>query len=156
MAGIVTSRLTTKMSSISMLLDYALLFLSALVAATIMPFYSEAFLYVLLQEAPSPVLPIFVATVGNVLGACINWWLGKEILRFKDHRWFYFNDGQIEKAQRGFQRFGLWTLLFSWVPIIGDPLTLIAGVLKVRFWIFLCLVTAGKAARYGVVAWLAF
>lgn len=155
MAGIVTSRLTTKTPSISMLLDYALLFLSALIAATIMPFYSEAFLYVLLQEAPSPLLPIFVATAGNVLGACVNWWLGREILRFRDRRWFYFSDPQIEKAQRGFQRYGLWTLLFSWVPIIGDPLTLIAGVLKVRFWVFLSLVTIGKAARYGVVAWLA-
>ena len=139
----------------SMLLDYVLLFLSAFIAATIMPFYSEAFLYVLLQEAPSPLLPIVVATVGNVLGACINWWLGREILRFRDRRWFYFNDQQIDKAQRGFQRYGLWTLLFSWVPIIGDPLTLIAGVLKVRFGIFLCLVTIGKAARYGFIAWLA-
>lgn len=138
-----------------MLLDYALLFLSAFIAATILPFYSEAFLFVLLQETPTPLLPILVATTGNVLGACLNWWLGTQILRFRDRRWFYFNDKQIEKAQREFQHYGLWTLLFSWMPIIGDPLTLIAGVLKVRFPVFLILVTLGKAARYAAIAWFA-
>ncbi|MCB1666457.1 MAG: DedA family protein [Pseudomonadales bacterium] len=138
-----------------MLTEYLLLFLSAFIAATILPFYSEAFLYVLLQSAPSPLWPVLIATVGNVLGSCVNWWLGRSILQFRHRRWFYFNDGQIERAQRGFQRYGLWTLLFAWVPVLGDPLTLIAGVLRVRFGVFVLLVTIGKAARYCVIAWLA-
>lgn len=138
-----------------MLTEYALLFLSAFIAATVLPFYSEAFLYVLLQSAPSPLWPVLIATTGNVLGSCVNWWLGRGILHFRHRRWFYFNDEQIERAQRGFQRYGLWTLLFAWVPVLGDPLTLIAGVMRVRFRIFVLLVTIGKAARYGLIAWLA-
>lgn len=138
-----------------MLTEYALLFLSAFIAATVLPFYSEAFLYVLLQSAPSALWPVLIATAGNVLGSCVNWWLGRGILHFRHRRWFYFNEEQIERAQRGFQRYGLWTLLFAWVPVIGDPLTLIAGVMRVRFRIFVLLVAIGKAARYGVIAWLA-
>ena len=138
-----------------MLTEYALLFLSAFIAATVLPFYSEAFLYVLLQSAPSALWPVLIATAGNVLGSCVNWWLGRGILHFRHRRWFYFNEEQIERAQRGFQRYGLWTLLFAWVPVIGDPLTLIAGVMRVRFRVFVLLVTIGKAARYGVIAWLA-
>lgn len=137
-----------------MIVDYLLLFFSALIAATLLPFYSEAFLYWVLQESPSMIIPLLIATTGNVLGACINWWLGREILRFKDRRWFYFNDTQIARAQQGFQRYGKWTLLLSWLPLIGDPLTLIAGMMKVRFRVFLLLVTLGKASRYLLIAWL--
>lgn len=138
-----------------MIVDYLLLFFSALIAATILPFYSEAFLYWVLQEHGNTVIPLVIATTGNVLGACINWWLGREILRFRHRRWFYFDDQQIARAQQGFQRYGVWTLLLSWVPIIGDPLTLIAGMMRVRFRVFLLLVTIGKASRYLFIAWLA-
>jgi len=142
----------------ALLYNYLLLFLSAFIAATFLPFYSEAWLYLLLQDATSPLavaVPVLVATAGNVLGACLNWWLGRSLLRFADRRWFYFSAAQIARAQAGFQRYGLWTLLFSWLPVVGDPLTLIAGVLRVRFGVFVLLVTAGKLARYAVVAWLA-
>lgn len=142
----------------TLLYNYLLLFLSAFIAATFLPFYSEAWLYLLLQDASSPLsvaLPVLVATAGNVLGACLNWWLGGSLLRFAGRRWFYFSAAQIARAQTGFQRYGLWTLLFSWLPVVGDPLTLIAGVLRVRFGVFVLLVTAGKLARYAVVAWLA-
>lgn len=138
--------------------DYLLLFFSALIAATILPFYSEAWLYLLLQDAGTPLaiaVPVLVATAGNVLGACLNWWLGRSLLRFRERRWFYFSDAQIERARAAFQRYGLWTLLLSWLPVVGDPLTLIAGMLRVRFPVFVALVTVGKLARYIVVAWLA-
>lgn len=142
-----------------MLTTYLALFFSALLAATILPFSSEVFLYALLQGEEgwtvTTLLTIAVATVGNVLGACVNWWLGKELLRFRHKRWFYFDDNQIARAQARFQRYGVWTLLLSWVPVVGDPLTLIAGFLRVRFALFLLLVAAGKLARYLVVAALA-
>lgn len=142
-----------------MLTTYLALFFSALLAATILPFSSEVFLYALLQGEEgwtvTTLLTIAVATVGNVLGACVNWWLGKELLRFRHKRWFYFDDNQIARAQAWFQRYGVWTLLLSWVPVVGDPLTLIAGFLRVRFALFLLLVAAGKLARYLVVAALA-
>ncbi len=135
------------------------LFFSALLAATILPFSSEVFLYALLQGeegwTATTLLTIAVATLGNVLGACINWWLGKELLRFRHQRWFYFDDRQIARAEAWFQRYGVWTLLLSWVPVVGDPLTLIAGFLRVRFALFLLLVATGKLARYLIVAALA-
>ena len=135
------------------------LFFSALLAATILPFSSEVFLYALLQGeegwTSTTLLTIAVATLGNVLGACINWWLGKELLRFRHKRWFYFDDRQIARAEAWFQRYGVWTLLLSWVPVVGDPLTLIAGFLRVRFALFLLLVATGKLARYLIVAALA-
>ena len=135
------------------------LFFSALLAATILPFSSEVFLYALLQGeegwTSTTLLTIAVATLGNVLGACINWWLGKELLRFRHKRWFYFDDRQIARAEAWFQRYGVWTLLLSWVPVVGDPLTLIAGFLRVRFALFLLLVATGKLLRYVIVAALA-
>ncbi len=142
-----------------MLTAYLALFFSALLAATILPFSSEVFLYALLQGEEgwtvTTLLTIAVATLGNVLGACLNWWLGTELLRFRHKRWFYFDDKQIARAQAWFQRYGVWTLLLSWVPVVGDPLTLIAGFLRVRFGLFLLLVAAGKLLRYLIVAALA-
>ncbi len=142
-----------------MLTAYLALFFSALLAATILPFSSEVFLYALLQGEEgwtvTTLLTIAVATLGNVLGACLNWWLGTELLRFRHKRWFYFDDKQIARAQAWFQRYGVWTLLLSWVPVVGDPLTLIAGFLRVRFALFLLLVATGKLLRYLIVAALA-
>ncbi len=142
-----------------MLTAYLALFFSAMLAATILPFSSEVFLYALLQGEEgwtvTTLLTIAVATLGNVLGACLNWWLGTELLRFRHKRWFYFDDKQIARAQAWFQHYGVWTLLLSWVPVAGDPLTLIAGFLRVRFALFLLLVATGKLLRYVIVAALA-
>jgi membrane protein YqaA with SNARE-associated domain len=95
------------------------------------------------------------ATAGNTLGSCVNWYLGREILRFKpkliNSRWFPVTELQLERAQNRFSRFGVWSLLLAWLPIVGDPLTFVAGVMKVRFGLFLCLVVVGKGVRYGVI-----
>ncbi len=133
---------------------YFALFASSFLAATILPFYSEVLLYALLREGGDPVWLVTVATVGNTLGAVVNWVLGLFILQFKHKRWFYFSDKQIDKAQSWYQRYGQWSLLFAWLPIGGDALTLIAGVMKVRFAWFILLVGVGKALRYIVVAYL--
>jgi membrane protein YqaA with SNARE-associated domain len=133
-------------------LDLLLLFFSSLIAATIFPLQSEAVLAGLhLQGKYSVVLLVTIATFGNVFGACINWILGRYIERCKKSRWFPFKEKTLENAARIYQRYGIFTLLFSWVPIIGDPLTLIAGILRANFFWFLLLVTAGKLLRYLAV-----
>jgi membrane protein YqaA with SNARE-associated domain len=76
------------------------------------------------------------------------------LLHFQDRRWFYFSRGQIERAQRWYQRYGFWSLLLAWAPVGGDALTLIAGIMKVRLWLFLLLVGSGKALRYVSVVYL--
>jgi membrane protein YqaA with SNARE-associated domain len=130
----------------------AALFLSAFLAATIFPAQSEAVLGgLLLTEKYSIVALVVVATLGNVLGAVVNWLLGRGIERLRNHRWFPVSDGAFDRAQRGYQRYGKWSLLLSWVPIIGDPLTLMAGVLREPFPVFLLLVTIAKAGRYIVL-----
>jgi len=138
-----------------MILSYLLLFGSAFLAATILPFYSEVVLFALLREGGDPLLLVLIATLGNTLGAVVNWVLGLYLLHFRDRRWFYFSQSQIDRAQRWFQRYGFWSLLLAWMPIGGDALTLIAGIMKVRLWIFLLLVATGKALRYISVVYFA-
>ena len=137
-----------------MITSYLLLFGSAFLAATILPFYSEVVLFALLREGGDPVLLVVVATLGNTLGAVVNWLLGRYLLHFQDRRWFYFSRTQIEKAQRWYQRYGFWSLLLAWAPVGGDALTLIAGIMKVRLWLFLLLVGSGKALRYVSIVYL--
>ena len=134
--------------------SYLLLFGSAFLAATILPFYSEVVLFALLREGGDPVALTITATLGNTLGALVNWVLGRYLLHFQDRRWFYFRRSQIDKAQRWFQRYGFWSLLLAWAPVGGDALTLIAGIMKVRLWLFLLLVGTGKALRYISVVYL--
>ncbi len=131
---------------------YLILFASALVAATILPMQSEAVLVGLLVAGNHPVtLLVLVATVGNVLGSVINWVLGRYLLRFKNRRWFPASDRQLDRAQGWYRRYGRWSLLGSWLPLVGDPLTVVAGVMREPFGTFLVLVTIAKAGRYVVL-----
>jgi membrane protein YqaA with SNARE-associated domain len=132
-----------------------LLFGSAFLAATILPFYSEVILFALLREGGDPFVLVLVATLGNTLGAVVNWVLGRYLLHFQDRRWFYFKREQIEKAQHWYNRYGFWSLLMAWMPVGGDALTLIAGIMKVRMWLFLVLVGTGKGLRYVSVVYFA-
>lgn len=130
-----------------------LMFTSALVAATIFPAQSEAVLVgFLLSGDHSPALMLIVASVGNVLGSVINYGLGVFAQNFRDRRWFPVNEASLEKASARYHRYGRWSLLLSWAPIIGDPLTVAAGVLREPFWSFLVLVTIAKVGRYLVLA----
>jgi membrane protein YqaA with SNARE-associated domain len=132
--------------------DLLILFASSFLAATIFPAQSEALLaYMYLNGAHSAALLITIATLGNVLGACVNWFLGWHLICFKGKAWFPISEKSMTRAEGFYQRFGVWTLLFSWVPFIGDPLTFIAGIFRMNFMLFLVLVTTGKLARYIAV-----
>lgn len=128
---------------------YLLLFISAFGAATLLPLQSEAVLVGLLIQAKySAYLLILVATIGNVLGSCVNWYLGLKIEQFKDKKWFPVSEKNMLKAESIYKKYGFWSLLLSWTPIIGDSITLIAGLMKENFWRFLFIVTIAKAGRY--------
>lgn len=133
--------------------SYLALFLAAFLAATIVPAQSEAVLVgLILAGDRSLVLLLLVATTGNVLGSVVNWLLGRFIERFRDRPWFPVSRPRLAQAEAWYLRFGIWSLLLSWVPIIGDPLTVVAGVLRTPFLTFLVLVTIAKAGRYLVLA----
>jgi membrane protein YqaA with SNARE-associated domain len=136
-------------------MDLLLLFASAFLAATLLPLSSELILLALLHDGGDAVLLWAVATLGNTLGSAVNWLLGRYLLHFQQRRWFYFSSAQIDRAQGWFQRYGFWSLLLAWVPLGGDALTLIAGVMRLRLWLFLLLVGSGKALRYLSVLYLA-
>lgn len=134
------------------MLGYTALFFSALVAATLLPLQSEALLVALLLRQPEAWISLLlVATAGNVLGSLINWLLGRGIDRMRERRWFPFSAAQLARAQQRYRRWGAWSLLLSWMPILGDPLTLIAGLMREPLWRFIALVTLAKAGRYAVL-----
>ena len=129
------------------------LFLAAFVAATILPAQSEAVLAALLiSGAYPPWLLLVVASIGNVLGAAVNWLLGRSVERFSERRWFPVGPASLARAQGWYRRYGRWSLLLSWAPIVGDALTVAAGVMREPFLTFLLLVTIAKVGRYLVLA----
>jgi membrane protein YqaA with SNARE-associated domain len=128
----------------------------AFIGATILPLQSEVALLAQLKLGiGTPWLLVAAATIGNVGGSVLNWWLGGALRRFEDRPWFPFKPAQIAAASERFQRYGVGVLLLSWLPVIGDPLTLVAGLLRVPFWVFLPLVALGKCARYLAIAFIA-
>jgi len=132
---------------------FALAF-SAFLSATLLPGTSEAALLASAAEWPDAVVSLFiVATAANTTGSVVNWWLGSHLDRFAGARWFPVTKEQVSKAQHYSQRYGIWSLLFAWIPVIGDPLTLVAGIMRVPFLLFLLLVGTGKAFRYAALLW---
>ena len=131
---------------------YLTVFSSAFLAATIVPFASEIALTGALAAGGAVHWLVLVATLGNSLGAVVNWAVGRFIERFRDRRWFPANREQLERAQAWFRRYGIWSLLFAWLPIVGEPLTVVAGAMRVHIAPFLILVAIGKGLRYVVLA----
>jgi len=129
-------------------LGYIGLFIAAFLAATILPLSSELVLSALLLSGASPSALVIVATAGNVLGSLTNYALGCWASLGVIKKWLKLSESAFINAEQRFKKYGLWSLLFAWVPIIGDPLTVIAGILRVRLLWFLVLVTIGKFLRY--------
>ena len=138
------------------LFSYFQLLIISFLAATILPFSSEVVLTTMyLSNSFETYFLLIFASTGNILGSMTNWYLGKKISIFQNRKWFPVSPAQLNRSQKYFQKYGLWSLLLAWVPVIGDPLTLLAGVLKVRFGIFFILVSISKISRYVFILYLA-
>lgn len=135
------------------LTGYTGLFLTALGAATLLPMQSEAVLVgLLLNDRHMVWTLVAVAAFGNTLGSTINWLLGLYVERLQHKRWFPASEKGLARARRTYHRYGRWSLLLSWVPIVGDPLTVIAGIMREPLWSFLPIVALAKTLRYAVLA----
>ena len=133
-------------------LDWTL-FLSALISSTLFPGGSEALLIYRLQDVTgNPYLLITMATCGNILGSIITYHMGKYGFEFS-HRWFQISTAKQQQAEDYFKKWGTPALLFAWLPIIGDPLCLVAGALRYNIYLFIALVGIGKLVRYTLLAW---
>lgn len=130
---------------------YLGLFAAAFAAATLLPFYSEVALVALLAADYKPWLLWFWATAGNTLGAAVNYALGRWLIHFQGRRWFPFKPEQLGPAQRWYSRWGVWSLLLAWLPLGGDALTFIAGLMRAPLWLFFLLTALGKGGRYLLV-----
>ena len=138
-------------------MSYLVVFLSAFLAATLLPAQSEAVLSFYILSAPQTVFAlILVATVGNVLGSVVNWVLGIYATKFQNRKWFPATPSQIKRAEKFYHKYGRYSLLLSWAPFIGDPITVIAGVLREPVLSFLILITIAKSARYIVLSLIIF
>lgn len=135
---------------------YGGLFLAAFTAATLIPAQSELFIASLIIAGEQPVWAlVLTASVGNTLGSTVNWLLGSYFYHLRNRRWFPIKSEALEKAKRRYARYGRWSLCLSWAPIIGDPLTLVAGIMREPLKSFLAIVASAKTLRYLIVAWLA-
>jgi len=128
------------------------LFLLSLCASTLIPLGSEWLLVTLLIGGNEPLPAVAVASLGNSLGAITSYLIGIGGSHWLIEKLLRINSQQQQRAQNWFSRYGGWALLFSWLPIIGDPLCLVAGMLRHRFFNFITLVAVGKTARYSIVA----
>lgn len=133
---------------------YLSLFFLSFLAATVVPVGSEWLLVVLLLNGHSPACAVIVATIGNTLGACTTYAIGLYGSSFLMGKVLRIDSAAMQRAQRRYARYGSWSLLFSWVPIVGDPLYLVSGALKTPFHLFFILTLIGKLARYVSVGFI--
>lgn len=135
--------------------EYAVMFVVAFVSATLLPAQSEAVLVALIADGGHPAWALVAtATLGNSLGSALNWFLGTLAHRFLHKRWFPIREDKLRRAESWYHRYGRWSLLLSWVPVIGDPLTFAAGVLREPFLSFFSITLTAKLLRYAVLAGL--
>lgn len=138
-----------------MIWPYGTLFFVSFAAATLLPAQSEALVAGLIaSNRYNLLLILLIATAGNTIGAVVNWGLGRFVESFRDRRWFPVPATTLDRAERWYRRWGLWSLLLSWAPIVGDALTVVAGMLRVNLLIFVALVVIAKGGRYLVLAYV--
>jgi membrane protein YqaA with SNARE-associated domain len=130
------------------------LFAAAFLAATIIPFQSEAvFVALQLGNVSGLVMLVVIASLGNTLGAFVNYAIGMRVETYRDRRWFPMRPDQLERTQGWFRRYGVWSLLLSWAPVLGW-FTLVAGIMRTPLWQFALLVAIAKTGRYAILAWI--
>jgi membrane protein YqaA with SNARE-associated domain len=135
------------------LVTYSILFGSAFLAASLFPAQSELLLTSLIvSEKYSVLILLAVASAGNVAGSILNYYIGRYLMHFKNHKYFPIKENMLETSKKYFKKYDSKILLMAWMPVIGDPLTVMAGAFRTNIWMFILLVSIGKTFRYMIVA----
>lgn len=130
--------------------------LSAFTSATLLPGSSEAVIVAMRMAEMAPAWQLLlVASVANIAGSCVNWVMGRYLVSYVGRRWFPVSREQLDRAGMWYARYGWPSLFLSWVPVIGDPLTVVAGLLRTPFIVFVVVVAFAKTARYAALLWFA-
>jgi membrane protein YqaA with SNARE-associated domain len=133
---------------------YVTLFTLSFLASTLIPLGSEWLLVLMLANGYPPAATVMTATAGNILGALTTFLVGIYGGRWLIERVLRVSAEQQERAREYYRRYGVFSLFFSWLPVIGDPICLVGGMMRINFWLFTALVASGKLLRYVVTAWV--
>ncbi|KAB0671421.1 DedA family protein [Oryzomonas sagensis] len=133
---------------------YTALFALSFLASTLLPLGSEWLLVLMLVKGYEPLTTVATATAGNYLGAVTTWLIGMYGGRWLIEKVLRISQEQEERARSRYRRYGAFSLLFSWLPVIGDPLCMVGGMMRINFGLFSVLVASGKLLRYAVTAWI--
>lgn len=144
------------LESIPVPYGYPGLFLASFLASTVLPLGSEGLVVLLIARNFNIFSVVLVATAGNYLGACTSYYLGFAGRTRLIGKYLHIKAAQMERAQVWFEKYGSWSLLFTWVPVLGDALPVAAGIMKLKFGLFSILVFAGKLLRYGTLAYMVY
>ena len=124
------------------------LFIGTFLAATVLPFSSDALYIAVLAATKDPVGCLAVGTVGNWLGSVVTYWMGW-IGRWEwIEKWFKVKRETLEKQKVKIDRYGVWLALLAWVPFIGDVIAIALGFYRTRPWATMVLLLVGKIARF--------
>lgn len=129
-------------------------FFIAFLSASLIPIQGALIMLALLASGKyTDWLLVLVACAGTLAGIGINWILGRYLSRFQNEKWFPVKTSYMDKAKLLFDRHGRATLLLAGVPLIGDPITIVAGALRINFGFYFLTAGLSKCAQYGLV-WL--
>jgi len=131
---------------------YSSLFILSFMASTVVPIGSEWLLVSMIMKGFDPVLTVSTATAGNTLGACTTYGIGIYGSTWVIQKLFRMDEKSQKRAESVYAKYGVWSLLFSWLPLVGDPICFAGGLLRIHFGLFVVLVLAGKLFRYGILA----
>ena len=130
---------------------YVGLFIASFLSASLLPFSSEAVMVGLLAAGLDPVQLIVYGTIGNSLGSLFNYWIGSLGRLDWIERWLHVKPDKLDKAQRWIAGRGAWMGFFSFVPVIGDVLTIVLGLMKANLVITTVSIVIGKLLRYIIL-----
>ncbi len=139
-----------------MIVSLAALFAATFLAATVIPFQSEVVFVAMQVAGAAPLMTLIaVASIGNTLGSFVNYWIGARLEDHGAHRWLRIDDARFARLQQWWLRWGVWSLLMSWAPVLGW-FTVVAGAMRTPLWQFALLVSIAKTARFVILGWLTY